>query len=224
MDVPMDFVQGIMFTGLIEAVGVVRSITGGAGTAGLQVDLKGLADGVRPGDSVAVNGVCLTATQINGQVARFDVSRETVDRSTLHNLRPMGKVNLERALKLGDRLGGHMVQGHVDGQAVIRSIQRDGAFWTVVFTAPADLMTGIIPKGSVAVDGISLTVANMDPQGFSIAVIPQTAQATNLVEAKPGDPVNIETDLVVRTVQRYLDAMISKDQPVTLQRLRQLGF
>ena len=213
-----------MFTGLIETVGVIRSITGGGQTARLVVDLRDLAPQVRVGESIAVNGVCLTVTQVNGTLGRFDTSAETLACSTLRSLAPMHKVNLERALKLDDRLGGHIVQGHVDGIATLRTVKKEGAFVDIAFTVPSDLMSQLVPKGSVAVDGISLTVADLDDRGFSVAVIPETARATTLGEAKVGDPVNIETDMIVKTVQRYLQTITPGNRSLNLDQFRQLGF
>ncbi len=214
-----------MFTGLIESVCRVGAATpAGSGGMALAVDLGPLARGTQVGDSIAVNGVCLTVVRTDGTTARFDVGPETLRRSTLGSLRPSARVNVERAMQAGDRFGGHMVQGHVDGIARIEALRRQGEFWEVTFGAEADLLDGIVPKGSVAVDGVSLTVAGLEETGFSVAVIPQTASVTTLGGARVGDRVNIETDLVVKAVRRTLERIMPPRSELTTDRLRALGF
>jgi riboflavin synthase len=190
----------------------------------LAVDLGPLAQGTQVGDSIAVNGVCLTVTRTAGGVAHFDVGSETLGRSTLGSLRPSAKVNVERAMLVGDRFGGHMVQGHVDGIARIETLRRQGAFLEVVFGAEGELLDAIVVKGSVAVDGVSLTVAGLEETGFSVAIIPQTASATTLGAARVGDKVNIETDLIVKAVRRALERILPPRSELTTDRLRALGF
>jgi len=214
-----------MFTGLIESVCPVKEarVIATAGMA-LAVDLGPLANGTQIGDSIAINGVCLTVTRTAGPVAHFDAGTETLSRSTLGSLRPSAKVNVERALQLGDRLSGHCVQGHVDGIAVIRNLRRQGAFLEIAFGADAELLDSMVVKGSVAVDGVSLTVAGLDEAGFSVAIIPQTISATTLGTARVGDKVNIETDLIVKAVRRTLERMLPQRSELTADRLRALGF
>jgi riboflavin synthase len=217
-----------MFTGLIESIGTIRSIQRRGTSAALAVELGALAEAMQLGDSVAINGVCLTVTQLNNTVGNFDVSQETLTKTNIGSLRPAAKVNLERALQLGARLGGHMVQGHVDGPGKITRLKQEQAFVNINFTASKDLLVQIVPKGSIAVNGISLTVANRTDTGFSVAIIPETARATTLASAKIGDTVNLEADIVVKSVQQYLSQMVSHNAPpssgLTADKLRQLGF
>ena len=214
-----------MFTGLIESVCPVRAAAqGGTGGMDLALDLGPLAQGTQVGDSISVSGVCLTVTRSMGTVAHFDVGPETLRRSTLGSLRPSSKVNVERALQVGDRFGGHLVQGHVDGIAVIRSLRRHGEFLEIAFSLDAELLEAVVVKGSVAVDGVSLTVASLDEAGFSVAIIPQTASATTLGMARAGDKVNVETDLIVKAVRRALERILPQRSNLTADRLRALGF
>ncbi len=213
-----------MFTGLIETIGVVKSARPGGGGLVLMVDLGGIAGDARIGESIAVNGVCLTVTKLDGGFASFDISAETLARSALGGLKPFSQVNLERAMQATDRFGGHFVQGHVDGTATIEAIERRGDFADVAFAAGADLLEGMVLKGSVAVDGISLTIAGISGTGFRISVIPETLKRTTLGKAKTGDTVNIETDIIVKAVKKQLENILPKKEPLTAERLRQLGF
>jgi len=219
--------QVYMFTGLIESLGTVRSVQHLGTSATLVVDLGALTENMRLGDSVAINGVCLTVTYLSHTLGSFDVSQETLSNTTIGSLRPASKINLERALQLGARLGGHMVQGHVDGLGHISRVKQEHAFKRISFTVPDDVNIQIVHKGSIAVNGISLTVADRDDKGFSVAVIPETAHETTLGLAKVGDAVNLETDIVVKSVQQYLSKMVSGDpaqSALTLNKLKQLGF
>jgi riboflavin synthase len=216
-----------MFTGLVESVGVIRSIQHHGPSAAIVVELGTLAETARQGDSVAINGVCLTITRLTGVLGSFDVSQETLDKTNIGSLRAASRVNLERALQLGARLGGHWVQGHVDGLGHISTIKQEQAFMRIGIQVPPDLSVQIVPKGSIAVNGISLTVADRDDKGFSVTVIPETMRATSLALARVGDAVNLETDIVVKSVQQYINHMVAGDPPqsgMTLDRLRQLGF
>ncbi|HPD47018.1 MAG TPA: riboflavin synthase [Anaerohalosphaeraceae bacterium] len=212
-----------MFTGIIEAVGTVRSVRPGGGGKVFSVDLGKVAEGVRPGDSIAVNGVCLTVSRLTGAVADFDVSGETLTRSTLAMLGPGGRVNLERAMRADGRFGGHIVLGHVDGTARIAAIERRGEFVEMRFIADAPLLDEIVMKGSVAVDGISLTVAAIDGKGFSVALIPTTLGETTLGRARTGDVVNIETDILIKAVRKYL-GKLAAGEGLTAEKLREYGF
>jgi riboflavin synthase len=214
-----------MFTGLIEAVCTVASVSRrGADAMQLAVDLGDLAEGAGIGDSIAVNGVCLTVAGLQGRQASFDISGETITRSTLGRLKPSAQVNVERALRPTDRLGGHIVQGHVDGTGTIRAVRRQGQFADIEFAVGAELLEQMIVKGSVAVDGISLTVAGMTEDGFSVAVIPQTLERTTLGRSKAGDSVNIETDIIVKFIKKQLDRIVPTKQELTVEKLKQLGF
>ncbi len=213
-----------MFTGLIETIGVVMSVRPGGGGLVLTVDLGGIAGDVQTGESIAVNGVCLTVARLEGHLASFDLSAETLAKSALSKLKPSSQVNLERAMKATDRFGGHFVQGHVDGTATIGAIDRRSDFADIEFAAGTELLEGMVLKGSVAVDGISLTISGISPTGFGVSAIPETLRRTTLGKAKTGDTVNIETDIIVKAVKRQLDHILPKTEPLTAERLRQLGF
>ncbi len=213
-----------MFTGLIETTCSVKSVRQGADSTLLTVDLGELAGESRIGDSISINGVCLTVAGIEGAIVSFDVSAETLAKSTLGKLQPGSQVNIERALKAADRFGGHFVQGHIDGTATIAAITRRGEFADIRFAAEAELLDAMVVKGSVAVDGISLTIANIDQNGFTIAIIPETLRRTTLGKARIGDCVNIETDIIVKTIKRQLENILPKKEPLTAEKLKELGF
>jgi riboflavin synthase len=213
-----------MFTGLIEAVCTVRSVRQGAGGPLLTVDLDRLANDSKIGDSVAISGACLTVSELQGNLATFELSGETLTKSTLGRLRPSSKVNVERALRAADRFGGHFVQGHVDGTATIKVIKRRGEFADIRFAADPDLLSQMLVKGSVAVDGVSLTITDIDENGFGTALIPQTLKITTLGAAKLGDAVNVETDIIVKAIKRELEKILPQEQTLTAERLRYLGF
>ncbi|MHC4328496.1 MAG: riboflavin synthase [Planctomycetota bacterium] len=159
-----------------------------------------------------------------GALVSFDVSAETLAKSTLGKLQAGSQVNIERALKAADRFGGHFVQGHVDGTATIAAITRRGEFADIRFAAEAELLDAMVAKGSVAVDGISLTIVNIDQNSFTIAIIPETLRRTTLGKARIGDCVNIETDIIVKTIKRQLENILPKKEPLTAEKLKQLGF
>jgi len=213
-----------MFTGLIETTCTVKSVSRSAESMVLTIDLGEPADKSKTGDSIAINGACLTITNFQGSLASFDVSAETLAKSTLGKLKPSSKVNVERSLKASDRFGGHFVLGHVDGTATIDAIDKSGEFANIKFAAKAELLDAIVVKGSVAVDGISLTIAAVDIKSFSVSIIPETLKRTTLGKAKIGDCVNIETDIIVKTIKRQLDEILPKKQGLTAEKLRQLGY
>jgi riboflavin synthase len=213
-----------MFTGLIEAVCTVRSVRRSGGAMVLTVDLDNLADDCKIGDSIAVNGVCLTITRLEGGLADFDVSGETLAKSSLGKLSPSSQVNIERAIKATDRFGGHFVQGHIDGTAIVKVIEKQGRFVDMKFAAEAELLDTMVVKGSVAVDGISLTISGMDQNSFSVALIPETLNKTTFGKLKIGDTVNIETDIIVKTIKKQLEKILSQRQPLTAEKLKELGF
>ncbi len=186
-----------MFTGIVTGVGTVVSLATRRGGARLRVRPPARYGRFRSGESVCVSGVCLTALSA-GRDLVADLSRETLRRSSLGRLGPDDVVNLERALRWGDRLSGHFVMGHVDGTARVRSVARSGNSWTFTFTIPPGLSRYVTTKGSVAVDGISLTVAGRRGRDFDVAVIPATFRRTTLGRAKPGDPINFEVDVFAR--------------------------
>jgi riboflavin synthase len=213
-----------MFTGLIEAICVVKSARPNAGGVSLTVDLGNLAEQCKIGDSMAINGACLTIAELTGSLATFELSTETLARSTLGKLKPSSKVNVEQAMKPTDRFGGHFVQGHVDGTATIKAIKRQGQFADIEFAAEPELLRQMVVKGSVAVDGISLTIAGLNRSSFSVTLIPQTLKRTTVGTAKAGDAVNIETDIIVKTIKSYLDKILPQKQTLTVEKLRELGF
>ena len=213
-----------MFTGLIETICIVKSVSQAGNSMVLTIDLGALADESKTGDSIAINGICLTIAKLHGSLASFDVSAETLAKSTLSKLKSSSEVNIERSLKVSDRFGGHFVLGHVDGIATIKVIDKIGEFANFKFAANAELLDGIIAKGSVAVDGISLTIATVDQNNFDISLIPETLKRTTLGKAKIGDLVNIETDIIVKTIKKQLDKILPKKQGLTAEKLKQLGY
>jgi riboflavin synthase len=192
-----------MFTGIVEELGTVRR----AGSR-LAVSARKVVEDSEPGSSVAVNGVCLTvverASEDGAEVLSFDLSPETLDRSSLGRLSPGDGVNLERPVTLVTRLGGHLVQGHVDGVGEVRTIEDAPPGRTMTFAAPESLRRYVIEKGSIAVDGVSLTVATVEDGRFGVALVPYTLAATTFGNARVGDPVNLEVDLVAKYVEGFL--------------------
>ncbi|MBW8000669.1 MAG: riboflavin synthase [Planctomycetes bacterium] len=213
-----------MFTGLIEAICPVKTLRQSSNGMQITVDLASLAQGTNIGDSIAINGTCLTVTKIDGQLATFDVSGETIQKSAIDKLTPATLVNVERAMLPTQRFGGHFVQGHIDGTAKIQTIQNKGQFREIEFAASEKLLNQLIEKGSVAVNGISLTIAKLKQTSFTIAVIPQTWENTTLQKAKIGDTLNIETDIIVKTVKKQLEQILPQEGNLTEDKLRQLGF
>ncbi len=221
-----------MFTGLIQHVGEVRAARRVGDGLRLTVDLGPLAAGLKLGDSVAVSGACLSACRIAGSEVDFDVAGETVTRTTLARVRPGAKVNLERPLRPSDEIGGHLVQGHVDGVAEVRRIDRAPEQWTVGFAAPRELTDEMVVKGSVAVAGVSLTLTAVEDGAFAVALIPTTWQKTTFAELAVRAKVNVETDVIGKYVRRYLRQLTGEASDgegpgrgaVTLQKLRDAGF
>ena len=193
-----------MFTGIIEELGSVRSVEERGENARIVIAARIVTEGTNHGDSIAVNGVCLTALDITPDSFAADVSRETLSRSTLGRLQPGAPVNLERAVTPATRLGGHIVQGHVDGRGQFTNVEDHGESWTVRIAYPPELARYLVFKGSVAVEGISLTLAALADEYFEIAIIPKTWEVTNLSHLKPGDDVNIEVDIMGKYVERLL--------------------
>lgn len=209
-----------MFTGLIQEMGTVRSL--GRGTVGKLVVASERTPGeVVVGDSVAVNGACLTVTAVSGGEVSFDAVPETFSRTSLGELRSGDKVNLETSLRAGQPIGGHFVQGHVDGVGTIESSRSLGESQVVRVSAPSEVLKYVVEKGSIAIDGISLTVASCDKSGFAIAVIPHTLDATTLHAKRAGDKVNLEADILGKYVEKLLGRA---DSSVTEDTLRDAGF
>ena len=191
-----------MFTGIVEEMGQIRSIVRGASSAVLSIEANLILEDLKIGDSVAVNGVCLTATSIGAGGFTADVMHETLNRSSLGALQKGSHVNLERAMLANGRFGGHIVSGHIDGTGTIGSIQKDdNALWYTIL-ADAKLLRYIVEKGSVTIDGISLTVADVQSDRFAVSLIPHTAKVTVLGEKRTGDIVNLETDIIGKYVAR----------------------
>jgi len=194
-----------MFTGIVEELGRVRTMTANEGGARLEIEAKTVLDDAGIGDSIAVNGVCLTVVALGTDWWAADAVTETLARSNLGQLRVGDPVNLERPVRLADRLGGHLVQGHVDGTGTVsqRDPQSDGSV-LVRFSAPAEILRYIVHKGSITVDGISLTVAARHDDGFSVAVIPHTLAVTTLGSRDVGDFVNLEVDMLAKYVEQLM--------------------
>ena len=192
-----------MFTGLVADLGTVSDVEATADGVRLRVETT-LAHDLGTGDSVAVNGVCLTATTVDDGAFWADVMHETLRRSSLAEVPAGGQVNLELPLRAQDRLGGHVVQGHVDGLGSVVSVEEDGFARVVTFAAPADLLRYVVEKGSIAVDGVSLTVASVTEDTFAVSLIPETLERTNLGAAAPGTPVNLEVDVLAKYVEKLV--------------------
>jgi len=210
-----------MFTGLVKSVGKINSAVSKAGGMRLTADL---GEAAKCGDSIAVNGVCLTAASLKGTAAEFDVSAETLAKTTLGKLKAGSQVNIERAMQAADRFGGHFVGGHIDAVGTVKKIERGGDFWLFIFQTPKEIHDFLIPKGSIAVDGVSLTIVETQGQGFSAAIIPATFENTIFKNYKVGDTVNIETDIICRTVKKQLDNILGHKEGLTVEKLKEMGF
>ncbi|MBE6858589.1 MAG: riboflavin synthase [Ruminococcus sp.] len=215
-----------MFTGIVEEVGTVREIRKGQTSSFIEIQAKTVLSDVHIGDSIAVNGVCLTVTEFSADSFRADVMNETLNRSSLGSLRSGSHVNLERAMPANGRFGGHIVSGHIDGTGVITDIRRDGiSVWYTIGTTAA-VMRYIVEKGSVAIDGISLTVAKVTDSSFSVSIIPHTAEQTVLSYKKTGDTVNLENDIIGKYVEKLMNPQNSPKEPngITMEFLAKNGF
>ncbi|MCK5113455.1 MAG: riboflavin synthase [Phycisphaerae bacterium] len=213
-----------MFTGIIRHIGTVRSCRSTAGGARLTIDLGPLAEHLSPGDSVAVDGICLTAAEINGTDVAFDAVAESLSRSTLGDLKTGSKVNLELAMRADGRFDGHIVQGHVDGIATVANIRKQNE-WTIEFRAAREIVDQMVPKGSVTISGVSLTLVDVGNENFSVTLIPTTLGDTTLPSLAIGSKVNIEVDILGKYVSRYLQNLTGGAAgSLTLDKLRQQGF
>ena len=215
-----------MFTGIIEEVGTVKRIQRSGSSSFIEIQAKKVLEDVHLGDSIAVNGVCLTVTHFGGGMFRADVMNETLSRSSLGSLASGSPVNLERAMAAEGRFGGHIVSGHTDGTGTISDIRNDGiAVWYTV-SAPPELLRYIVEKGSVAIDGISLTVAKVTDTSFSVSIIPHTAAETILGTKKTGDTVNLENDIIGKYVEKLMKPADSEAQKqgLTMDFLAKNGF
>lgn len=213
-----------MFTGIIEEIGTVAMIQRGQHSAVLKIQAKTVLEGTKTGDSIAVNGVCLTVTELFSDSFKADVMHETLDRSALAKLVCGSRVNLERAMPADGRFGGHIVAGHVDGVGRITRIRRDDtAVWYTV-EADSGVLRYVVEKGSVALDGISLTVADVTAKNFSISAIPHTVRQTVLHERREGDLVNVETDVVGKYIEKLMRTTPQKESVITRAFLTEHGF
>ena len=193
-----------MFTGIIEELGRVREVEKRGEDARIVIEARLVTEDIHEGDSIAVNGVCLTALAVTKDSLAADVSRETLHRSTLGRLQPGARVNLERSVTPVTRLGGHLVQGHVDARGKFLGAEAHGGSWTVRIAYPPEIARYLVFKGSVAVEGISLTIAELTDEHFAIAIIPKTWEVTNFSQLQPGDEVNLEADVIAKYVERIL--------------------
>lgn len=216
-----------MFTGIIEETGKIISVQRGRNSSRLMIQGKVIFEDVKEGDSVAVNGVCLTVSSFENQVFSADVMSETLSRSTLGWLKACDRVNLERAMPAYGRFGGHIVSGHIDGTGVVASIQKDdNAIWFSIRTTEK-ILRYIVEKGSVAIDGVSLTVAAVQDDMFKVSIIPHTAKATTLADKNVGDMVNLENDIVGKYIEKLLAAPQTAQKPqsnITAEFLMKNGF
>ncbi len=215
-----------MFTGLIQSLGKVRSLSRQGNSATLQIVSELVQDDLQLGESIAVNGVCLTVTSWDEHSFVADVSPETLDCTNLGGLRPNMQVNLERALRLSDRLGGHLVSGHIDCVATVKKRVKDQNAVRFEFSMPTEALRYVVEKGSIAVDGISLTVNTVTENSFTVAIIPHSLAKTTLKDCAEGAKVNIETDLIGRYVERFLGRQENAGQRpgVSLEFLAKNGF
>lgn len=217
-----------MFTGIIEEIGTIKSINSNGISSQLCISANKILEDTKIGDSIAVNGVCLTVTSIKSNLFTADVMAETLRRSNLGSLIPQSKVNLERAMPANGRFGGHIVSGHIDGTGTIVETKPEGnAIW-VKIKSSSEILKYIIQKGSITIDGISLTVAKITDQDFSVSIIPHTAENTTLLQKKSGDVVNLENDAVGKYIEKLLSFQkIDEQKPqskITEEFLRQNGF
>ena len=216
-----------MFTGIVEEKGKVKSIKKGAKSAMLSIEGNKIFEDVNLGDSIAVNGVCLTVTSYSKNVFTADVMNETLKRSSLGSLKNGSEVNLERAMAANGRFGGHIVSGHIDGTGVISDMSKDDiAIWVTISTT-AEILRLIVEKGSIAIDGISLTVARVSNTDFAVSVIPHTGANTNLLDKKVGDVVNLENDITGKYIEKLLGLSKEEKKPesrITKDFLTKYGF
>ena len=212
-----------MFTGIIEEIGKVKAVQRGGHAVVLEIEANKVLENTQIGDSIATNGVCLTVTTIENGCFRADVMPETMMRSNLGELRPGDRVNLERALCLGGRLGGHLVSGHVDGIGhIVGKEQDENAIWVTIATS-SEVLRYIIEKGSIAIDGVSLTIAYVDEHVFKVSVIPHTQEETTLVSKRIGGTVNLENDMIAKYVEKLMGGN-GKSKGLTLEFLQANGF
>jgi riboflavin synthase len=200
-----------MFTGLVQDIGSIASVEGGADGARLRIETR-LGAEIGLGDSIAVNGVCLTATEADSSGFATEAMNQTLEVTVIGALEPDARVNLELATRADERLGGHIVQGHADGSGRVLEVSEDGFARRVRVEIPAELLRYVVDKGSVALNGVSLTVATLGDTWVEVSLIPETLERTNLGDAAPGDPLNVEVDVIAKYVERLLTPFAGKDQ------------
>ena len=210
-----------MFTGIIEEIGMINNIQHGPKSAVIEVKAATVIEGTKLGDSISTNGACLTVIELSDSVFKVEAMNETLERTNLGELTVGSKVNLERAMQLGERLGGHMVSGHIDGTGVIVSMRQEDIAWWVEITCDANLMRYIIEKGSIAIDGISLTVAKVHANSFEVSIIPHTKDHTTLLSKAVNDKVNLENDLVGKYIEQFTMGTVSS---MSLDELSKKGY
>lgn len=217
-----------MFTGLIEEIGVLRRVSGSADGASLLIGARKVLSDLKTGDSIAVSGPCLTVTAIGRDDFTAWVMPETLKKTNLYHMSAGQKVNLERAMSLGDRLGGHLVSGHIDAVINLTGRLPQGGAILLSFKAPENLLRYIVPKGSVALDGVSLTVIDVDQTGFTVGLIPHTAAQTTLAQMEIGSPVNLEVDLIGKYVEKMvvpiMEGADNKKEKITISLLQEKGY
>ena len=213
-----------MFTGIVEEIGHVRQITRQGEFQRMQISAQRVLEDVKMGDSINVDGVCQTVVHFDAQSFSVETVSETLSRTTLGQFQSGRPVNLERALCPGDRLGGHIVQGHVDGVGHVGSVQERQDEWRIQITVPSTLQRYIAEKGSIAIDGTSLTVADLSDGGFTISVIPHTFEYTILSQRRVGDAVNLEVDVLARYIERLLAGGAGSNAGLSFESLRNMGY
>lgn len=210
-----------MFTGIIEEIGTINSIQHGPKSAVIEVQASKVLEGTKLGDSISTNGACLTVIEMSESIFKVEAMNETLERTNLGELSVGSRVNLERAMELGERLGGHMVSGHIDGIGTIVSMRQEDIAWWVEISCDPSLMRYIIEKGSIAIDGISLTVAKVHPSSFEVSIIPHTKDHTTLLSKSVNDKVNLENDLVGKYIEQFTLGTV---QSMSLSDLTKKGY
>lgn len=216
-----------MFTGIIEEIGVVTGIVHGAKSSRVTINSNVIFSDLKLGDSVATNGVCLTVSEMTNNSFTADIMHETLKHTSLASLTNGTRVNLERAMATNGRFGGHIVSGHIDGTGIVRDIKRDDNAIIYTIVAGADIVKYVVRKGSIAIDGISLTVTNVDDSSFSVSIIPHTLQETILADKKTGDVVNLEVDVLAKYIEKLLfekDNASTSQSTITTEFLIKNGF
>ena len=214
-----------MFTGIVEEIGAVRTVVSGSEWGSLSIGARQVLEDTRRGDSIAVNGVCLTVTDMTDSTFSADVMHETMRRSSFSTIKSGSQVNLERAMQVGGRLGGHIVSGHIDGIGHVARIATDGIARVITISIPKDMEPFIVEKGSITIDGISLTVVSVGSSQFSVSIIPHTMANTTLMDKHPGAIVNLETDVIGKYVHSFtVGHPSSASSGLTMEKLLENGF